>query len=128
MSPSLYSQQAPETQSSARVELFLCDRVINQLGTIGLISAQSFAPFGCVARLAYLVFPSISIAWSSVVFFHLNLLHRSVIFKIKTKIEMKKIQGKLFLANVSKNIALKLKGLKITKLKEEHDILERIEA
>lgn len=92
MSPSLYSQQAPETQSWARVELFLWDRVINQLNTIGLISAQSFAPFGCVARQAYLVFPSISIAWSSVVFFHLNLLHRSVIFKIKTKIEMKKMR------------------------------------
>lgn len=46
---------------------------------------------------------------------------------IKTKIEMKKIQGKLFLTNLNEKIALKLKNLKIAKLKEEHDILERIE-
>lgn len=47
---------------------------------------------------------------------------------VKTKIEMKKIQGKLFLTNLSESVALKLRNLKITKLKDEQDILERIEA
>lgn len=46
-----------------------------------------------MARLAYPVFPSICITWSSVVFFRLSLLHWSALFKIKTKIEMKKKMG-----------------------------------